>query len=170
MKIFQYGSNCSTNEINSADRLHGDATFVDIAQTVGEFELAFDVYSISRGCAAADITASPGNKVWGVLWEVPDFLMGQDTASAQSRRSFDQIEGKKYKRETIIVLRLNGETVEAVTYRAKEPQPGLKTSLGYVALIINGLREHGVADNYIARVKALASANNPGIAAEVQAL
>jgi len=36
-------------------RLRGDAKFLDIAVTVGEFTLAFDVWSKGRGCAAADI-------------------------------------------------------------------------------------------------------------------
>jgi hypothetical protein len=32
------------------------------------------------------------------------------------------------------------------------------------------LREHGVADQYIAKVKAIAAANNPDIAVEVEKL
>jgi hypothetical protein len=125
MIVFQFGSNCSTNEINSDDRLRGDAKFVDIAQTEGEFELAFDVYSQKRGCATSDIVKCPGNKVWGVLWEIPDYLMSKETASARGRRSFDEIEGAKYKRETINVRRPNGEAVEAVTYRVSHrPRAG----------------------------------------------
>ena len=41
--VFQYGSNCLESEINSKERLCGDAKFTAIAQTVEDFELAFDV-------------------------------------------------------------------------------------------------------------------------------
>jgi len=64
--VFQYGSNCSDAEINSDRRLRGDAEFVGIAETVDDFELAFDVQSKGRGCAAADIVRMAGRKVWGV--------------------------------------------------------------------------------------------------------
>lgn len=73
--VFQYGSNCSESQFNSQDRLCGDAEFVTIAETVDDCQLAFDVWSTGRGCAASDIVASPGNKVWGVVYDVPDILM-----------------------------------------------------------------------------------------------
>lgn len=40
--VFQYGSNCSEREMNSQERLRGEAKFVDIAETTEDFELAFD--------------------------------------------------------------------------------------------------------------------------------
>jgi hypothetical protein len=36
---------------------------VTIAETVDDHQLAFDVWSTRRGCAASDIVASPGDKV-----------------------------------------------------------------------------------------------------------
>lgn len=101
--VFQYGSNCLDREVNSNNRLRGDALFVDVAETVEDFELAFDVCSKTRGCAASDIVRKPGGKVWGVLYEIPDYLIGRETANARGRRSFDEIEGEgtNYKRETM---------------------------------------------------------------------
>ncbi len=81
VKVFQYGSNCSVSEINNESRLKGDAKVIDIAETVEAFELAFDVWSTKRGCAASDIIARPGHKVWGVLYDVPEYLMSKDTAN-----------------------------------------------------------------------------------------
>jgi hypothetical protein len=92
--VFQYGSNCSDAEINSEKRLCGDAAFVGIAETVEEFELAFDVQSKGRGCAAADIVRTPGSKVWGVLYEVPQDLIRRETAEALGRKSLDAIGGR----------------------------------------------------------------------------
>jgi Gamma-glutamyl cyclotransferase, AIG2-like len=170
--VFQYGSNCLDSEINSKNRLCGDAQFVDIAETVEDFELAFDVQSAGRGCAASDIVRKPGGKVWGVLYEVPDYLIGRKAAKARRRRSFDEIEGEgtNYKRETIRVCRTGGVIVPALTYTVKCPKPGLKTNIDYVGHIVCGLREHRVSDEYIAKVKAIAAANNPDIAAEVEKL
>lgn len=170
--VFQYGSNCSDSEINRQDRLRGDAAFVDIAETVEDFELAFDVQSINRGCAASDIVRKPGGKVWGVLYEIPDYLIDRSSAQARGRKSFDAIEGEgsNYKRETIQVRKPNGEIVSALTYTVKDPKPGLRTNIAYVSHIVSGLREHKISDEYIAKVKAIAAANNPDIAEEVERL
>src|SRR5277367_4852069 len=124
--VFQYGSNCSDAEINSDKRLRGDAAFVGIAETVEEFDLAFDVQSKVRGCAAADIVRTRGSKVWGVLYEVPQDLIREETAEALGRRSLDAIEaeGKNYKRVPIAVRLFDGQVVEAVTYTVRNPGKG----------------------------------------------
>ncbi len=98
--VFQYGSNSLNSEINSPRRLCDDARFLDIAETLEEFELAFDVWSKRRECATADIVRKPGGKVWGVLYEVPDYLIARDTAKLQDRKSFDAIEGEGTKLQT----------------------------------------------------------------------
>lgn len=170
--VFQYGSNCSESEMNSDSRLCGDAKFLDIAETVEDYELAFNVQSTGRGCAASDIVKKAGGKVWGVLYEVPDYLLHRETAKASKRKSFDQIEGEgaNYKREMIEVRRQSGAIATALTYIVRNPKPGLKTNGDYVGYIVRGLRDHKVPDEYIAKVKAIAVANNPGIAQEVQDL
>lgn len=168
--VFQYGSNCLESEINSEKRLRRDAKFVGIAQTVEDFVLAFDVWSNNRKCAASDIVRKPGSKVWGVLYEVPDYLMDRKTAEASGRKSFDAIEGTNYKREMIDVRRPDGQVISAVTYTVKNPEPSLKTSEEYVGYIVTGLRERGVSEDYIAQVKAIAVANNPEISAAVEKL
>ena len=170
--VFQYGSNCLDSEINGEERLCGDAQFLDIAETLQDFELAFDVLSKARKCAAADIVRKPGSKVWGVLYEVPDDLIDRKTAKACGRKSFDAIEGEgiNYKREIIEVRRPDGQIVSALTYTVADPKPGLKTSEKYVGYIVAGLRKRGVSEQYIAVVKAIAVANNPEISAEVNRL
>jgi hypothetical protein len=172
MLVFQYGSNCSENEINSERRLRGDARFLDIALTVDDYELAFDVYSKGRGCAASDIVRKEGGKVWGALYDIPDHLIDRDTARPLGRVSFDAIEGEgtNYRRETIKVRRPDCSEVSALTYVVRSPVAGLKTNIAYVGHIVSGLRQRKVPDGYIAKVKALATANNPEIALEVAAL
>jgi Gamma-glutamyl cyclotransferase, AIG2-like len=170
--VFQYGSNCSEGQINSKDRLSGDAKFVAIAEIVDDYQLAFDVWSTKRGCAASDIVASPGNKVWGVLYDVPDFLIQRKSAEEHKRKSLDAIEGEgsNYARGVIDVRLPTGQVVTATTYRVIKPKPGLKTSLEYVRHTVLGLREHGIVEGYIAEVKAIASSNNPAIASQIEKL
>jgi gamma-glutamylcyclotransferase len=168
--VFQYGSNCLDSQINSQDRLGGDAVFIGIAETVEPFQLSFDVWSSGRACAAANIVPSPGNTVWGALYEIPEFLIGRDTAKARNRRSLDGIEGKHYQRKLIALRFVQGNRLEALTYVVATPQPLLKTNAEYVGFIIRGLRERGVHSGYIDEVKAIASTNNPDISTEIEDL
>jgi len=103
--VFQYGSNCLDAEINGAKRLMGDAKFISIAETVDDYELAFNVFSNGRHCAAADIVRKQGSKAWGVLYEIPEYLISRATAEARGRKSLDAIEGegKNYERREIDV-------------------------------------------------------------------
>jgi hypothetical protein len=94
--------------------------------------------------------------VWGVVYDVPDFLMGRDTAAQRKRKSLDAIEGANYARHQITVKSANGELLAATTYRVIHPRAGLRTNVEYVGYIVRGLREHGVAAEYIANVKAIA--------------
>lgn len=164
--VFQYGSNCSTARLNGKDRLDGAAIPIGITQTVEDYALAFDVVSDINKCAASDIVKTPGKKVWGVLFDVPDDRISRET-SPKGKKSFDAIEADRYRRHWIQVRRPNGSVVTALTYVVKCPEQGLQTNLDYVRHIVVGLREHGVPDDYIREVKAIAAANNPAIAEEV---
>lgn len=108
--------------------------------------------------------------IWGVLYEIPDYLI--ERATAGDRRSLDAIEGSRYQRWPILVQKADGTPVkgEVITYTVRAPQPGLRTSLDYVSHIVAGLREHGAPDDYVAYVKERAIANNPALAADVERL
>jgi gamma-glutamyl AIG2-like cyclotransferase len=164
--LFQYGSNCDEGQINGKDRLRGDAKFLSIAETVDDFRLAFDVWAAGRGCAASDIQPKPGSKVWGLLYEIPDYLITRETAHEKGRKAMDDIEdeGTVYRRESISVRQPDGQVITALTYRVISPQEGLETGLEYVGYIVKGLRDHGVSHEYIASVKQIAAVNNPKIA------
>jgi hypothetical protein len=159
MIVFQYGSNCLAERINSADRLDGAAKPMGKASTVDGFELEFDVYSSKNECAASDIVRCPGSGkiVWGILYDVPEpRLFG----SRQDVKTLEQVEGRLYKAEKIIVD-FSGTQVEAVTFTVRNPVAGLRTSPEYVSYILRGLREHGVPAEYIEQVRAKAITNNP---------
>lgn len=170
--VFQYGSNASSKRLNANDRLRGDARSVGMAYTENDFELDFTVWSRTNQCAAADIVPGSGRKIWGVLYEIPDYLIQRDTSG--NRRSLDAIEGKgvNYKRINIALRYPNGLHVEGepITYVVINKQKGLQTSLAYTNHIVTGLQEHNVPQEYIEYVKAQVVANNPNLKKDIDAL
>src|SRR5438045_1058197 len=114
--VFQYGSNTSTVRLNSNDRLQGDARPLGAAYTQEDFDLDFDVWSTKNNCAASDIVSGHGRKIWGVLYEIPDYLITSDTSG--QRKSLDAIEGLKYKRISIALNQPDGTPVHenVITY------------------------------------------------------
>jgi len=164
--VFQYGSNTLESEINSKKRLNGAARFVGIAETVEPYELVFDVFSNNRGCAMANIvTSHEGKKVWGILYDVPDNLISRQTTPKGSK-SFDAIEGEgvNHRRHCLRVRKPNGEELIALTYVTLKPTKRLKrASIDYVRLIISGLREHKISDEYINQVKQAVKKHSPSV-------
>jgi cation transport regulator ChaC len=158
--VFQYGSNCTAARLNGPNRLDGQAEDLGSAQTVEDFDIAFDVYSRTNGCAASDLVPTPGRKAWGVLYEVPDdFIRG---TRADGRKTLKQIEGTCYKEEPIRVIDKDGNEREAVTFLVPEAErrPSIATSAAYVSWIAYGLRDHGVPEEYIAHVAEVAVETN----------
>ncbi len=165
--VFQFGSNVRYDRLNSPQRLNGDARLVDVVRTREAFELDFTVWSEGNGCAAADIVPGRGRSLWGVLYEVPDFLIATETAGG--RRSFDEIECE-YVRRSITVVSGDGHGVEteALTYRVPEKRFDLRTGIDYVTHILTGLREREVPAEYIDYVHGRILANNPELKDELK--
>ena len=160
MYVFQYGSNCDSERLNSADRLNGLAKSLGKACTVEDFELEFDVYSTTNQCAASDMIRCPGsgNKVWGVLYDVPeDHVVA---ARTDGSKTLAQIEGPLYRPERIMV-EWQRTQVEVITFLVRNPVQTLTTSPDYVAHIIHGLRAHNVDQDYIESVRRKAITNDP---------
>jgi hypothetical protein len=152
--IFQYGSNCSEERLNSRERLNGGARYDGRAQTVDHYEIAFDVWSRGNGCAAADLRAVEGReqRAWGVLYQVTDEGFGR----------LRQVEGPRYEEKSIRIRNSLGEIKDAKTFlvRAGEREEGLWTSANYVGYIVNGLRNHQVPEEYIQHVIDIAIRTN----------
>jgi AIG2-like family len=165
--VFQYGSNMCSARLNSLDRLAGDAKVVTIAKTVDLFELEFTVWSKANACAAANIAPSKvGERIFGVLYEVPDFLITRDSAKSHNRRSMDTIEGEgtNYIRQMIEIEKIDGSKLMALTYIVKERKIHIKTSTQYVQYILDGLKEHNIPTEYHQYVISKIIANNPDLA------
>jgi hypothetical protein len=162
--VFQYGSNLDTHRLNGRDRLQGDARVVGTAVTQDDYEFVFDIWN-KAGHAAADLVAGSGRKIWGVIYEIPDYLICRDTARAKGRKSLDAIEGEdaNYARITIQLNWPDGRRVEqtVITYIGKARRAGIKTTSDYVSHILRGLAEHNLPRDYADYVMDRIHANNP---------
>ena len=134
------------------------------AQTIDEFDLAFDVWSQGNGCTASDLLPAPGTgrHAWGVLFEIPaDRIGGRNRPDGL--KTLEEIEGPRYEALTIRVRDIAGNEVENVTtflVKSDARRTGLWTSAAYASWIIYGLREHGVPEDYIAYVQEVAKRTN----------
>ena len=158
--VFQYGSNALPGRLNGPNRLNNEAKDLGRAETVEEYDIVFDVYSQTNGCAASNLVRTPRRKVWGVLYKVPgDRVRGK---RADGQKTLAQIEGPRYEETSIRVLDSSGRQVDAIIFlvREKERRAGLATSAAYVSWIVYGLREHGVPEEYIGHVVEVAIATN----------
>ena len=150
-KVFQYGSNCNAQRLNSPERLNCAAHSLGRAQTVDCFEIAFDVWSTKNKCAAADLIRSGNTPAWGVLYEIPEDYV--DGPYSPDRKTLKEIEGPKYEKQCIKVT-AKGQTHWAVTFLVKKSErvSGKPTSSAYVCHIVKGLRDHCVPEEYVDRV------------------
>lgn len=155
--IFQYGSNCTAGRLNGPKRLNGAARDLGRAQTLEDFDIAFDVASKSNGCAASDLVRAPGQKAWGVLYEL----------SAEALEKLRRVEGNRYEEKPVRVIDENGAEREAITFVVREGdrREGLATSAAYVSWIVYGLRDHGVAEDWIDHVIEVAIQTNTRVGA-----
>jgi AIG2 family protein len=138
--------------LNSPRRLNGKAKDRGRGQTVEGFDIAFDVFSKTNGCAASDLVQTPGRKAWGVLYEVPDAAF----------ETLKKVEGPLYEEKPILVTDDKDQEQNATTFlvRPEERRIGLATSAAYVSWIVYGLREHGVPEDWIAHVLGVAVETN----------
>ena len=150
MLIFQYGSNLSSERLNSHQRLRGDARVISVARTVKPYHFCFPVWGGINGCAAAGILPGGDRPVWGVVYEIPHELVVRN--SIIDRPTLDGIEdeGRDYDRGPVDLIFRDGQAPEEIvhTYHPRAPRDTLLTEWHYVAHILQGAREHGLPCDY----------------------
>jgi gamma-glutamylcyclotransferase len=147
---FAYGANMAEAELGS---FVPKRRFLGPARLRG-FRLAFRRRSIRWGGGAADILESPGDEVWGALFELPEDAL--DAVDAKEGR------GVAYRRREVKVA-LGDDNRRAFTYEVIDKEPAdVAPTHEYVALLVGGARDHGLPDSYVERLErltALASAD-----------
>ena len=113
---------------------------------VSDYRLDFAKVSVD-GSGKGDMVASPGNEVWGVLYEF----------DADQRTKLDQCEGPHYEAREVVVCSPSGD--EAAWAYIAEPHrrdPSKVPYDWYLALIIAGAQQAGLPEAYIQAVEATA--------------
>ena len=154
MIYFAYGSNLNPTQM--AERCPGHRS-LGVARLT-DHRLCFPRYSRAWRCATAGFEASPGDVLWGALYDVPDEDLpilhhhegyNPDGAAELNRHDFRQI----------TVLRLGGsEPVSAMTYVAIPDGTGELPSRAYMDTIIDGARYHRLPRTWLVVLEAVHTA------------
>jgi gamma-glutamylcyclotransferase len=141
---FAYGANMSAVMMHANCPEH---RFLGPALLAGH-RLAFTRRSVRTGTGVADVIADAGSGVWGALYRL----------SPGDLEQLDRKEGAgaAYVHKTVSVRGAGGAARSALLYtvHVKEPaevQPGA----AYVRLLIDGARERGLPESYVASLELL---------------
>jgi gamma-glutamylcyclotransferase (GGCT)/AIG2-like uncharacterized protein YtfP len=127
---FAYGSNMASDQLP-------DARFVGVARLDG-YRLALTRRSIRWQAGVLDIVPSPGEAVWGALYELPEEGLEQLDAREGAGFAYRRIEAK------LACGR------RAVAYEVIEKEPrGVPPAPEYAALVLAGARERGLPDEWL---------------------
>ena len=145
---FAYGSNMQSRQM--LERCP-DSERADVAR-LADHRLAFTRYSKRRASWVADIVQASGSEVWGVLYRI----------SATDRDRLDVNEGHPtaYRREHTGVVTADGRPLDAWTYRVVNKQPEGSPATAYWRLLVEGAREHGLPQEYVSYLEALARSDD----------
>lgn len=109
--------------------------------------------------AFASVVECPGERIHGVLY----------TLSASDMRRLDSIE-RSYDRIPVRVTTARGEVL-ATAYRSKRPRTTEgRPSRRYLGLLIEGAREHGLPESFIAELEARRGHHLPIISVLIEVL
>lgn len=141
---FAYGSNMSTARLLA--RLP-NAELLGIA-TLHAYQLTFDMLA-TDGSAKCNIapTEVKGALVHGVLYALDDAELAR----------LDEIEGARYNREAVEVIKPCGEILVAQSYIANTFISSELPFDWYVAHVVKGAQEHSFHAHYITQISAQAS-------------
>ena len=141
---FAYGSNMLTERLKANNRCPG-AKVCGCAVAEGAI-IEFSKRSVD-GSGKATLARAAGQQTSGVLFNIPN----------EQSQALDRVEGARngyHRCKTFPVHRYGSDAiVEAVTYIAKSPKANLKPYDWYLALIIAGAKQHGLGDDYIAKLR-----------------
>jgi hypothetical protein len=112
--------------------------------------LAFDKVS-TDGSGKCAFAPAAGDKVQGVLWNVPEIELGR----------LDLSEGRGYERDIVKVVCAEQQEYDAITYRASHRSNGLRPYDWYLALVLAGAEQQGLPQPYIDSLRATPFHSDP---------
>ena len=149
MILFAYGSNMNPGLM--ADRCPEFRT-IGVARLM-DYRLCFPRFSRARNCATAGIEPSPGDAVWGVLYEISP----NDVPVLNYHEGYEPsapVEQNERILREVTVLRMGGsEAVTAMAYFAVPDGTDALPSAAYLHSIIDGANYHGLPKACIAALE-----------------
>jgi gamma-glutamylcyclotransferase len=133
---FAYGSNMLSKRMRS--RIP-DAEIVGIA-FLSSWKFVWDKISKDNS-AKANLMAEQGNKVWGILYRLPDAKLDD----------LDKVEGG-YQRINVIGEQVDGNKIPAVTYISDNRAADLLPFDWYKKIVLEGAQEHSLPPGYISAI------------------
>jgi gamma-glutamylcyclotransferase (GGCT)/AIG2-like uncharacterized protein YtfP len=145
--LFAYGSNLAAGEIGPEARFLGPGRLAD-------FKLALTRRSIRWGSGVSDIVAAPGQHVWGAVYELPSGAL-----EAIDRK---EGEGFAYRRRPVEVV-VRGELCRAEAYEVIDKEVDVPSATPeYASLVLEGARDRGLPEAWIATLGSVLSGSVPG--------
>lgn len=143
---FAYGSNMLTERLRARC---GSAEAIGRAIVTG-YELVFSKRSVD-GSGKGTLIERAGANAHGVLFRI---ALGE-------RGKLDDFEGRDYRRvDDFRVTDANGNAVLSTAYLARQLADNLVPYDWYLALVLQGARQHNLPDNYITLLRAFAHATD----------
>jgi gamma-glutamylcyclotransferase (GGCT)/AIG2-like uncharacterized protein YtfP len=133
---FAYGSNLDESQLQ---RRCPGATLVTVG-SLPDFRLEFTVRSAGWNAGVADVVESPGDRVWGLVFD----LMDQDL------ESLDRFEGYPHQYGRFIAqIDTPRGMLDAWVYTVTRKQPFVAPARRYVEIIRRAALRHGFPDTYL---------------------
>lgn len=144
---FAYGRNMGSGAMELACPGHRCLGAAELR----DHRLAFARRSLRTGTGVADVLAAPGESVWGALYE----LDGAQLAAIDEKEG----NGWAYERRAVRVIAPDGE-LEAFAYAVIAPDgEHVQPSLEYLQALIDGARERGLPEGYVAALAAVVASD-----------
>ena len=141
---FAYGSNMSSAYLRQT---------CPSASAVGRallpnVRIAFRRFSTDLGGGISTIQPAPGERVWGVLYEIAK-------AEVEALDRLEDVDKGLYLREGHLVLDQAGAWRLAQLYRVARPEGPFAPAARYLAWMQEGAREHGLPEDYVRELEDL---------------
>lgn len=149
LHYFAYGSNMSRRRLKA--RI-GSARYVGRA-TLHDHALVFHKVSVNDGSGKCDVVACPGERVHGVVYQF----------ERTHQPVLDRIEGAGlgYRVTEFQVELPDAERLAVLSYVATLIDPRLKPFDWYTWHVLEGARDAGLPDDYLARIEAWPTIRDP---------
>jgi hypothetical protein len=126
--------------------------------SIPDHKLCFSQWSQSRHSYVAGYKPSPGKKLWGVLWTIPETELS-NLDRFESYRP-DRKGGHSFERVRVELHRENREPIHAETYRTVGQEDGIP-SRSYLDLMIVGATENELPSSYRKELRKTPRIGNP---------